>query len=179
MAALNFSLDIIRSAVPGYDSKTNLFAKVDLLARVYKNVFFAGKLVYEDDIKAINDLSYGLRVGDSNFNLGFDYNHIGDKHSIDGRLYHKASESTEVATGVELDLDTSKIALQTALKYKLDDRVTIASRVDHFGLWDLAFTAKLSDQLTTTFTTGGTSKGIFDGKTGEESYSGLSFKLSL
>lgn len=51
--------------------------------------------------------------------------------------------------------------------------------MNHIGIWDLAFTAKVTDQLQATFTTGGSTKGIFDGKVGDESYSGLSFKFSL
>ncbi len=96
---------------------------------------------YESSIRSVNKLSYGLRYDVSNFNLGFDYNHIGDKHSIDGRLYHKASERFEVAAGAELDLDAKKIGLETGLRYKLDDKVTIGARGNHFGQWDLAFDA--------------------------------------
>ena len=78
-----------------------------------------------------------------------------------------------------MNLDTRQISFQSAVKHRLDNNVTLGGRVNQDGIWDLSFTAKLTDQLTATFTHGGTSKGVFDQKTGDESYSGLTFKFNL
>ena len=157
-----------------------MIAESDLSFRLYKDIYGSGKVSYDDKSGGINLLKYGfLWQGTPGFNVGIDYNHIGDKYSIDGKVHHKVSASTEIASAFELDLNTKKIEILAAVKTKLDEKVTFASRVNHIGIWDLAFTAKVTDQLSATFTTGGSTKGIFDGKVGDESYSGLSFKFSL
>jgi hypothetical protein len=43
------------------------------------------------------------------FAIGAEYNHIGDRQSVDAKLYHKGNSQTEVATAVELNLGTSGV----------------------------------------------------------------------
>jgi hypothetical protein len=158
----------------------NLEAQVDLLARLAKNIYGGTELVYDDKAKALILLKYGLFwKAQKNFNLGLEYNHIGDRQSLDGTIYHKASAYTKIASSFSLDMASKKIGLKTAVEHELDAKTTLKSRIDNFGALDLALTSSLSDKLSATFSTGGNLSGFFSGKSSDESYSGLSFKFSL
>lgn len=137
-------------------------------------------MIYDDKAKGIIFLKYGLFCkAVKNFNIGLEYNHIGDKYSVDGSVYHKASAQTTVGSTFCLDLNTKKIGMKAAFDHKLDAQTTLKTRFDNFGALDVTATSKLSDKLTASFTTGGNVSAFFSGKTNDEAYSGLNFKFSL
>lgn len=158
----------------------NLEAQIDILARLTKNVYGGTELIYDDKAKGLIFLKYGLfwKV-EKNFNVGVEYNHIGDKYSLDGSVYHRATPLTSVGSTFSLDFNTKKIGMKAAFNHTLDAHTAIKTRVDSFGALDVTATAKISDKLTASFTTGGNISAFFSGKTNDEAYSGLNFKFSL
>lgn len=77
----------------------NLEAQIDLLARLSKNVYGGGEIIYDDKAKSMILSKYGLFwKADKNYNLSVEYNQIGDKKTVEGCVYHKASPTTTIGS---------------------------------------------------------------------------------
>ena len=137
-------------------------------------------MIYDDKAKALIMLKYGLFwKAQKNFNLGLEYNHIGDKTSLDGTVYHNVNPFTKIGSTFSLDFTSKKIGMKTAIETKLDETTTVKSRIDNFGALDLVFSSRLSDKLEASFSTGGNMSAFFSGRSNDEAYSGLAFKFTL
>jgi hypothetical protein len=155
-------------------------AQVDILARLTKNVYGGGELIYDDKAKSLILSKYGLFWKyNKDFGLGLELSKVGDKQSIEYNCYHQPSDTTSIGANFSLDTTTRKISAKTALHKKLDENTSAQSRIDNLGNVDLLLKSKLTSNLEATFSTGANVSAIFHGKTHGDTYSGVQFKFSL
>jgi hypothetical protein len=141
-------------------------AQVDILARLTKNVYGGGELIYDDKAKSLILSKYGLFWKyNKDFGLGLELSKVGD--------------TTSIGANFSLDTTTRKISAKTALHKKLDENTSAQSRIDNLGNVDLLLKSKLTSNLEATFSTGANVSAIFHGKTHGDTYSGVQFKFSL
>lgn len=81
------------------EKANNLEAQVDVLARLTKNVYGGGEIIYDDKAKSLILSKYGLFwKAAKNFSLSLEYNQVGDKNTVEAAVYHKANENTTVGS---------------------------------------------------------------------------------
>jgi hypothetical protein len=158
----------------------NLEVQVDLLAKVYRDIYAGGELIYDDKAKSLILSKYGLfwKVTNS-FSSAVEYSKVGDKETVDASFFHAANPNTTVGSTFSYDTKVHKIGVTTALSHTVDENVSLKSRVNNHGDVDLSLKGKLSSSLTAEFSTGCNLSGFFHGKTHNEAYSGVNFKIDL
>jgi hypothetical protein len=158
----------------------NLEAQVDVYAKVYKNIYAGGEIIYDDKAKALILSKYGLFCKvQKGFNLALELSKVGDKQTVDGSFYHQANPNTTVGSTFSYDLQFHKIGVTTAVQHKIDESTSVKARVDNLGTTDIVLRGKLSPNLEASFQTGCNLSGFFHGKTHDEAYSGVNFKITL
>jgi hypothetical protein len=150
------------------------------LARLTKNVYGGGEIVYNDKAKSLILSKYGVFWKYSkDFSLGLELSKVEDKQSLEYTCFHQPTETTSIGANFSLDMTTRKISAKTALHKKLDENTSTQSRIDNLGNVDLLFKSKLASNLEATFSTGANVSAIFHGKTHGNTYSGVNFKFTI
>lgn len=158
----------------------NLEAQVDLMGRLTKTLYGGGELVYDDQARALVLSRYGVFwKARKHFTLGLEYLQKGDRHSVEGSVYHKASYTTKVGSHFSYDCDHKRVAATTAVEKQLDEKTTVQARVDNLGACDFLLKGQLSPTLEATFSAGANASAFFHGKTHDEAYTGLRLKFTL
>ena len=158
----------------------NLEAQVDVLAKVYRDVYAGGEIIYDDKAKSLILSKYGLLWrARPFFTTALEYSKVGDKETLDASFFHIANPSTIIGSTFSYDTSIRKIEVQTAIAHTVDENVTYKGRVNNHGDIDLTLKGRLSPSLTAEFSTGCNLSGFFHGKTHDEAYSGINFKFVL
>ena len=158
----------------------NLEAQLDVYARLYRDLFAGGEIVYDDKARSLILRKYGLfwqtRLW---FSTAFEYSKVGDKETLDTSFYHIVNPWTVIGSTFSYNTQFRKIGVTTAVAHAVDDNISYKARVNNHGDVDFLLRGRLSPSLTAEFTSGCNLSGFFHGKTHDEAYSGLNFKFTL
>lgn len=85
--------------------------------RLTKSVYGGGEIIYDDLAKSLILSKYGLFWKyNPDFNLGLEYSQIGDKKTINGTVFHKASGTTQVGSAFIYDIEHKCVGVTTAVR---------------------------------------------------------------
>lgn len=94
------------------EKANNLEAQLDVVARLTKNVYGGGEIIYDDKAKSLILRKYGLFwKAAKNFNFALEYHQVGDKNTIEASAYHKTSSTTRVGSHFSFDTQFKKLAV--------------------------------------------------------------------
>lgn len=158
----------------------NLEAQLDLYAKLYRDIYAGGEIIYDDKAKSLIFSKYGLfwqaRLF---FSAALEYSKVGDKETIDASFYHIANPFTVIGSTFSYNTQFHKIGVTTAISHNVDENISYKGRVNNHGDIDFLLRGKISPTLTAEFTSGCNLSGFFHAKTHDEAYTGLNFKFSL